>query len=106
MGFAWSGICYEDSAAALAAFVKSVPQSDGSGIVTFDTAPTISTSGLVTWTVSHRSLTTDALTVRAGTTQLPQCDLPLMDQYPVQSILFALAVFFALVLGFSAGYRR
>lgn len=105
MGYAWNNVCYQDTASALAAFAKSVPSADAAGINTFTAAPTVSASGLVSWSISNRPLSATTATTRTGTTQLLACSDPAMDQYPVGSLLVVAALFFALVGGFRSGYR-
>lgn len=105
MGYAFKGVCYDRTAGALDAFIKQVPNVDSTGIVTFTALPTISATGVITWSISHRPLTGTAATTRTGTTALPQCSASFMDQYPVQSILLPVAIFFAGFLGFRSGFR-
>lgn len=104
MGFAWNGTCFPDSASALNAFAKSVPSSDASGINSFTDSPTISDTGLVTWSISNRPLTDTAATVRMGTVQLQNCAVD-VSQWPLQSLFVPAALFFAAFMGFRTGYR-
>lgn len=105
MPYAWSGVCYQDTATALAAFTNDVPTVDAVGILSFTAAPTINASGLITWSISHRPLTGTSATTRTGTTQLLSCTTPTMEQWPVQSLLLPLAIFFAAALGIRTGLR-
>jgi len=105
MGYAWNGQCYQDTTTALAAFAKDATSIDAAGINSFTAAPTISASGLVTWSISNRPLSGTTATTRTGTTQLLSCTDPSMGQYPVGSVLVTVALFFAAVLGFRTGYR-
>lgn len=105
MGYAWNGVCYPDTNAALNAFTKDVPAVNPGGINSFSAAPTISGAGLITWSISNRPLSTTEATVRTGTTQLLSCAGESMDQWPVQSLLFPIAIFFAAFLGLRTGYR-
>lgn len=105
MGYAWNGQCYQDTASALAAFAEDVPSSAGNAINAFTAAPTINASGLITWSISNRPLTTTTATTRTGTTQLLSCNTEMLDQWPVQSILFYLALVFAALVGFRTGFR-
>lgn len=105
MGYAWNGVCYQDTASALQAFALDVPSESGGWINSFTAAPTISGAGLITWSISNRPLTTTGATVRTGTTQLQTCSSEMMDQWPVQSVLLPMALFFAAFLGFRTGYR-
>lgn len=105
MGYAWNGVCFPDTATALGAFIKDVPAVNPSGINTFTGAPTISGTGLITWSISNRPLNTTDATTRIGTTQLLACSSESMDQWPVQSLLLLLALFFAAFVGFKTGYR-
>lgn len=105
MGYAWSGKCYQDTASALAAFSKDVPSANPSGINAFTAAPTISGAGLISWSISNRPLNSNTATIRTGTTQLQSCNTEALDQWPVQSILFYVALVFAALLGFRTGFR-
>lgn len=105
MGYAWGGVCYQDTASALTQFALDVPSSDAAGINAFTAAPTINASGLISWSINNRPLSGTANTTRTGTTQLLTCSAPELDQWPVQSILFFCALFFAAVVGFRTGFR-
>jgi len=105
MGYAWNGACFPDTATALSEFIKDVPAVDSSGINTFTAAPTISGTGLITWSISNRPLNTTAATTWTGTTQLLTCSSESMEQWPVQSLLLPIALFFAAFMGFKTGYR-
>lgn len=105
MGYAWNGVCYQDTASALAAFTKDVPNIDASGINSFTTSPTISGSGLISWAITNRPLNAASDSAWTGSTQLLSCASELMDQYPVQSVLLIVALFFAAFAGFRTGFR-
>jgi len=105
MGYAWQGKCYQDTAQVLEVFARSVPTSNDAGIVTFTASPTISSSGLITWSISHRPLTGTAATTRTGSTQLLACSTPTVEQWPIESIVWVCALFFASVFGFRCGFR-
>lgn len=105
MGYAWNGICYQDTAAARDAFAEQIPSSAGNAINSFTTTPIISGTGLITWSISNRPLTTTDATTRTGTTQLQACTSEGLDQWPIQSILFYLALAFAVFAGFRTGFR-
>lgn len=104
MGYSWGGHCHQDTAAALNKFKVDMTAGDAAGITTFTAQPSISGTGLVTWSISHRPLTTTAATTRTGTTQLQTCTEGL-DQWPLSSIVFIAALFFAAVAGFRTGFR-
>lgn len=105
MGYAWNAVCYQDTASALSAFAEQVPAASASGINAFTAPPTISGSGLISWSISNRPLTDTVATTRTGTTQLLTCADPGMSQWSMQSWLFPVVLFFALTLGFRTGYR-
>lgn len=105
MGYAWNGVCYQDTASALSAFAKDVPSATPQGINAFTAAPTISGTGLINWSISNRPLSDTAATTRTGTTQLQVCGDEMLSQWPIQSILFYLAVIFAALAGFRTGFR-
>lgn len=108
MGYAWQGKCYGDTASALNAFSLSVPTADTQGIVTLASA-SISATGLIAWKAQGVRLQTGPAASVWGpvsyTTQLPTCAAPQLDQWPVQTLLFIVALFFAAMLGFKTGYR-
>lgn len=105
MGYAWKGICYQDTSSALDQFKNDVPNIDAVGLTSFTAQPTISTTGLITWSISHRPLTGTVATTRTGTTQLQTCTTESMDQWSIQSIFLVVALFFAAFTGFRTGYR-
>lgn len=105
MGYSWNGVCYPDTAAALSAFALDIPTSNPSGINAFTAAPTINGTGLISWSISNRPFSGSTATTRTGTTQLLTCSEPMMNQWPLESILLVLALFFAAFGGFRAGYR-
>jgi len=105
MGYSWNGVCFPTSADALAAFTDDIPSSSGNAINSFSSQPTISGSGLVTWSISNRPFSAADSTVTSGTTQLLTCSTESMEQWPVQSIVLVVALFFAAFAGFKAGYR-
>lgn len=104
MGYAWNGACYQDTAGALAAFAKDVPSVDPWGIQNFTAAPTISTGGLITWSISNRPLNGTAATTRTGTTQLLTCTDD-VGQYDLQAVVVAIALVFFFLFGFRSGFR-
>lgn len=103
MGYAWNSDCYETPGAALEAFAKDVPTANPTGIMAFTAAPTINSTGLITWSISHRPLTTTTATTRTGTTQLLTCtyDSFRVDQLPDMMIIGLLLV--AFFIGFRSG---
>jgi len=101
MGYAWQSKCFDTTTEALEAFKLSVPSVDAATINTFTTAPTINASGLVTWSISNRPLTTTTATTRTGTTQLPTCTPDSISTLPLQD----LALVIGLVLCFLVGFR-
>jgi len=105
MGYAYGGRCYQDTTQALEAFKRDVPKAGDAAITTFTAVPSISTGGLITWSISHRPLTGTAATTRTGTTQLVTCDQPTIDQWPIETIVWICAIFFAGVFGFRCGFR-
>jgi len=104
MGYAWGGTCYQDTAGALEAFKLSMTDGNASGINTFTAAPTISGSGLVTWSISNRPLSTTTATTRTGSTQLLTCTEG-VSQWQISSIAWVAVLFFAMVIGFRTGFR-
>lgn len=109
MGYAWKGNCWPDTATALESFKKDIPTADPVGITTFTAVPTISATGLITWSISHRPLTGTAATTRTGTTQLPTCTHFADNKFElmaVQDVVTAIGIGLAFVVGIAAGYMR
>lgn len=104
MGYAWGGQCHQDTVSALNAFKLDMTAGNASGINTFTAAPTISGTGLITWSISNRPLSTTAATTRTGTTQLLTCTDDI-TQWDVSSIVWIAALFFAAVAGWRTGFR-
>lgn len=104
-GYAFDGVCYQDTTSALNAFRDAVPQADTVGITTFTAQPTINASGLITWSISHRPLTGTTATTRTGTTQLPACTTETLSQWSLQSLLYYVALVFSAFVGFRTGFR-
>lgn len=105
MGYAWNGTCYQDTAAALNAFAAQVPSVSPSGINAFAGVPAIGGGGLISWSITNRPLDAADSTLRTGTTQLLSCSNEGLEQWPIQSILFYLALAFAVFAGFRTGFR-
>lgn len=105
MGYAWNGVCYQDTASALANFSRDMISGNASGINTFTSAPTISGTGLITWSISNRPLNTTTATTRTGTTQLLACTDMSAEQWPEASFIWLLGLFFAAIAGFKTGFR-
>lgn len=105
MGYAWNGACFPDTATALAEFINDVPSVSPTGINSFTAVPTISGTGLISWSISNRPLNSTTADTRTGTTQLLTCTSETMEQWPVQSLLLPIALFFAAFMGFKTGYR-
>jgi hypothetical protein len=76
------------------------PGEDWSGVVQL---PSISGGGLVSWSIVKIPFGGDAVT-STGTTQLQACNEG-VEQWPVQSLLLVVALFFAAFSGFRTGYR-
>lgn len=104
MGYAWNGVCYQDTAAALSAFAQDVPSASPQGINAFTASPSINGAGLISWSISNRPLSDTTATTRTGTTQLQACTEG-VEQWPVQSILLPAVLFLCAFMGFSTGYR-
>lgn len=104
MAYAWNGRCYQDTASALNAFKKDMTSGDAVGINSFSVEPSISGTGLVSWSIVNRPLSSTDATTRTGTTQLLSCDES-ADQWPVQSLVVVCALAFAVFIGFRSGFR-
>lgn len=104
MGYAWRGVCYADSTAALNAFSASVPSSDASGVVSLSSA-TVDGTGRISYSVSVRSFASASSVAVADVVQLPVCDVPSMDQFSVQSWLVPALFVFAAFMGYRTGFR-
>lgn len=109
MGYAWGGKCWPDTATALEAFKTSVPSADAAGINSFTAVPTINATGLITWSISNRPLSTTTATTRTGTTQLQACTQYADNKFEllaVQDVITAIGMGLAFVVGIAAGYMR
>jgi hypothetical protein len=104
MGYAWDKVCHQDTARALDQFKLDMASGDAVGLTNFTAQPTISGTGLITWSISHRPLTGTAATIRTGTTQLQTCTDGI-SQWSGSSIMFIAALFFAAMVGFRTGFR-
>lgn len=104
MGYVVNGVCYPDTASALNAFKLTLVQLDTTAVISGRSA-TIDSSGVVSWSISHRIFTGMGSTVRTGTTALMQCDTPTMSQYSEQSLFFIVAIFFAAIHGLKTGFH-
>lgn len=105
MGYAWDGVCYQDMASAYEAFRIGMFKTGDVQLISLNSS-SVNGTGLVSWNVSVKNLSSTAeAVVRTGTTQLITCDPVLMDQWPVQSLMFFIALFFAAFLGFRTGFR-
>lgn len=105
MGYAWSGVCYESGELARDAFASGLSTLDGYGVTVLTGAPTVDGVGQVSWSVTTMPWSTGVSVARSGVTQLQACAVPTAAQYPVQSVLIVAALFFAMVMGFRAGFR-
>lgn len=105
MPYGWKGVCYSNVNDAVAAFSASLGDVDAFGTITQTSAPTHAGNGLIAWSIKYRPFTATASTTVTGSTQLPYCATPTYSQYPVQSILVPIALFFAAFLGFRSGFR-
>lgn len=109
MGYAWNGNCWPDTGTALEAFKKDAVLVDAAGITTFTALPTVNATGLITWSISHRPLTSTAATTRTGTTQLPACAQFADNKFEllaVQDVITAIGIGLAFVVGIIAGNMR
>lgn len=104
MGYMFDRHCYPDAESARVAFASAVPHFDGTAITTLNSV-SVNSSGLLTWSIAHRPLTSTAVSTRTGTTQLPACSTPDLSNYSEQSLVFVFALFFAAVLGFKTGFN-
>jgi hypothetical protein len=104
MGYAWGGVCHQNTASALSAFSISMANGDAAGITSFTAAPTINGTGLINWSISHRPLTAASPTTRTGTTQLLTCTEGIA-QWDISSVAWVAALFFAVMMGFRSGFR-
>lgn len=103
MGYAWSGVCYETPADALAAFSLSVPSADGSAINAFTAPPTVDGSGLISWSIHHRPMSGLLPSIQTGTTQLQPCDYNSLAALPLADLALVIATVICIALGFRMG---
>lgn len=105
MSYSYQSICYETSDAALNAFKLSFPSVSPQAVASLEGVPTIDSFGRISYAIHTLSLANGAVKTQAGSVQLQSCQVPLMDQYPVQTILMIVGLFFAFAKGFSTGFR-
>lgn len=104
MGFSINHTCY-DQANVSDAFARMFPVQTASGVTQLNSA-SVDAGGLVNYSTTYTSyINNDAPHTRNLTVQLSYCDQPLLDQFPVQSLLFYCAIFFAFCAGFRSGFR-
>lgn len=106
MGFLWNGRCYQDGASALQAFRASLTNGDSGGITTFSQPPTIDSAGVVSWSISHRSFTSNSVSTRTGTTQLGSCTQSYFNVDEAISLVPFIGFFVAFAFGYIAGQQR
>lgn len=109
MPYAWAGKCYPDTATALQAFALDVPDATPQGVNAFAAAPTISASGLISWSILNRPLTTNTTTTRTGTTQLQTCVFGAdnkFEQLAVQDVAVAIGIGLAFLVGVVTGNMK
>lgn len=106
MPFQVRGECYPDAASALDAWKEQFPSApDNTGAMWYANAPVINaTTGVITGTMKKSTATT---TTNITGITLPACNVQtasqIFDKYPMQDIGFAVALTFALLVGFSNG---
>lgn len=105
MPFSYQGVCYATPEAAMSAFALSFPKADGDSVSSLTQFPSTNNNGLVSYSLNTTTFSTGVTNSYNGSIQLLSCELPLMDQFPVQSILMIAGLFFAFIKGFSTGYR-
>lgn len=106
MGYNYSGVCYGDTAAALAAFRSEFPRASGT-ILTNLNSSSINATGLITYVATTQTITSATKTTGASVTvQLPTCTTEMLGQYPIQNIVFVVALLVLWALGFQSGLHR
>jgi hypothetical protein len=71
MGFAYQGYCYQDAPKANEAFQQTFPLIDVN--ITYLVSSSITGSGLITYNLLTRPMTSNTLSSRTGTLQLSSC---------------------------------
>lgn len=99
-GWIFSGYCYATSAEALSAFQKQYPIIDQSGNYTSFVTASVNASGLLSYTLNNRPITSSITTSRTGTMQLSSCSKP--DDFSLSAALEAFAFFFSTTIFFYA----
>ncbi len=96
--------CYGDTQSAIAAFIASYPRVDNGYLYTLNGTPTINSTGLMSFRINYRLLTTTTLTNGANqTAQLPVCTSGLLSTTNIKHFLLVLAFIFLYAFGFSVG---
>lgn len=105
MGYAFQGACYPSLEEAVAAFQRTFPLVDNTGVTTH-TGSFISSisSATVTYAVSWKAWGAASATAKAGSFNLQTCTAT-MEQYPMQSVFLVVALFFAAFFGFFVGSK-
>ena len=105
VGYAYNGQCYSSTSEANLAFQKDFTQYDGTHVNTLNSS-TVSATGVVTYSITSRSLDSAVAPVtRTGTFTLRQCDYSFVQTKDIPDMALAGLLFFAAFLGFLSGYR-
>lgn len=108
MPYAFNGRCYETTAEGLKAFQVSFPRVDGTATEALNSS-SINATGLVTFSIAHRPLTTNTVTARTGTLQLTACTDSYVNQFEalaIQDIAVGIGIALAFAIGFAGGFKR
>ncbi|NOT98679.1 MAG: hypothetical protein HOO97_06250 [Sideroxydans sp.] len=112
MGYKVVGKCFPDAASALTAWQGTFPTITGSPpTMAWHISSIVNPTGLVTYSVAYRQFSTTVITNSiASTMQLPVCTQDLtnyvFDKYPVQDIVYVVALAMAVFFGFVSGRMR
>ncbi len=99
-GFTVGKDCYSTSADALSAFASDYPRIDNGYLYVFNSAPTVNSSGLISFRINYRLLTTLTWTNGANqTVQLATCNAPATASFSTSSIRSDSVSDFVLIVG-------
>ncbi|GBG01437.1 hypothetical protein AZSI13_07640 [Azospira sp. I13] len=101
MAYSFNGRCYATPEDVTTAVTSSFPRVDSTGMASLSGAPTVSASGLLSYSV-QTSPYAGGGSMTAQVVQLQPCTQTWAD-YPLSFVVFVVAVFFALAMGFSHG---
>ena len=103
IGYQANGICFSTQQLAAQYWQTKYPYQDGTTVYYLSTL-SVNPTGLMTFTIKNSS---GATVITNGTAQLTQCpDQGLLQDYPLQDIIFVLSLIVKFALGIFTGQQR